>query len=219
MSSNDKTQTEPSTHAPADDRLFSPSAARNRDAIAKVFAQNMPTSGNILELAGGSGEHAVHLARTMSDASWLTGDPDLSAQRSIAAWIAESKLPNLRGPHGIDVAADDWGVETQTLFAGIVCINMVHIAPFDAAEGLFAGAKGLLAPGGQLFLYGPFSRNGVHTAPSNIAFDDSLKARNPLWGVRDLEQEIVPLGEENALELLTVVEMPANNLSVVFGKV
>jgi len=203
----------------AGERLFSPSAARNREPIRHVFLAHMPTAGRILEVGGGTGEPAVCLAQALPDVEWLTGDPDPASRGSIAAWIAEADLANLKGPHAIDVTADAWGVEDAAPFAGLVSINMIHIAPFDAATGLFAGAGRLLAPGGKLFVYGPFTREGAHTAPSNEAFDASLKSRDPRWGVRDIEHDLAPLAQKNALALETVVEMPANNLSLVFSKV
>jgi SAM-dependent methyltransferase len=199
-------------------KLYSPSAARNRDPIRDVFLQTMPRSGRILEIGGGTGEHAVHLAAALPEVDWRTGDPDESARASIAAWIADAGLPNLRGPHAIDVTALAWSVEDDAPFDGLVSINMIHIAPFEAARGLFAGAKRLLRPGGRLFLYGPFSRAGAHTAPSNAAFDESLKARDARWGVRDLEHDIAPLAQENALEQIHLVEMPANNFAAIFRK-
>lgn len=200
------------------EKLYSPSAARNRDAIRDVIVAHMPDSGTILEVGGGTGEHAVHMARALPGAQWRTGDPDAASRASIAAWVKDSGLSNLRGPHAIDVSAENWGVEDAVPFNGLVSINMIHIAPFSAATGLFAGANRLLVPGGRLFLYGPFSRNGAHTAPSNEAFDASLKSRNPEWGVRDIEHDLAPLAQKNALTLDTVVEMPANNLSLVFNK-
>ncbi len=199
-------------------RLYSPSAARNRDPIRDAFLKTMPRAGKILEIGGGTGEHAVYLAAALPDARWFTGDPDPASRASIAAWIAETNLRNLSGPHAIDVTMARWGVEDQAPFDGIVSTNMIHIAPFSAAEGLFAGAGRLLAPGGKLFLYGPFSRGGAHSAPSNEAFDASLKARDARWGVRDLELDIAPLAQKNAMHIEAIVEMPANNLSVIFCK-
>ncbi|GJL90349.1 DUF938 domain-containing protein [Hyphococcus sp.] len=199
-------------------KLFSPSVGRNRDAIRNAFLDTMPLTGKFLEIGGGTGEHAVHIADALPKAEWLTGDPDETARASIAAWIADSDLLNLHGPHAIDVASDRWGVEQDAPFDGIISINMIHIAPFEAAEGLFAGAARLLRPGGKLFLYGPFARNGKHTALSNEAFDVSLKARDPRWGVRDLEHDIALLAQKNALALQRTVEMPANNFTVVFNK-
>jgi hypothetical protein len=192
------------SRAQAGEKLYSPSTARNREPIRDVFLNTMPAKGKILEVGAGTGEHAVCLAQALPSVTWMTGDPDAPARVSIAAWIADAKLPNLIGPHAIDVTAEEWGIETQAPFDGILSINMIHIAPFAAAQGLFAGAGRLLAL--------------VHTALSNEAFDGSLKARDPRWGVRDLDREIAPLAQNNALALEQVVEMPANNLSVIFRK-
>ncbi len=200
------------------EKLFSPSTARNRDPIREAFLKTMPAKGKILEVGGGTGEHAVHLASALPSVQWFTGDPDARSRGSIAAWIKDSGLSNLNGPHDIDVRAPEWGVEGVAPFDGLVSINMIHIAPLAAAQGLFAGAERLLKPGGKLFLYGPFSRAGVHSAPSNEAFDENLKARDSRWGVRDLDGDVEPLAQKHSLTLDTVVEMPANNLSVVFRK-
>lgn len=198
-------------------RLFSPSASRNRDAIRDVFLAFMPHRGTVLEIGSGTGEHAVHLAASLPAVRWLPGDPDEASRASIAAWIAHATLGNVEPPHAIDVAAQGWEAGLP-LLDGVVSINMIHIAPFAAAQGLIAGAGRVLAEDGKLFLYGPFSRNGSHTAPSNAAFDASLKSRDPRWGVRDLEQEIAPLALRAGLTLEKIVEMPANNLSVIFVK-
>lgn len=200
------------------ERLFSPSAARNREPIRDVFVQLMPRSGKILEIGSGTGEHGVFLAAALPDVTWHAGDPDEGARQSIAGWIEHSKLENFASVHAIDVTKPVWGVEDDAPFDGVVSINMIHIAPFDAAKGLFAGASRLLRPDGRLFLYGPFSRRGRHIAPSNETFDESLKLRNREWGVRDLEQDILPLAQKNSFRLETIVEMPSNNLSVVFRK-
>jgi len=177
----------------------------------------MPQHGTVLEIASGTGEHVVHLARTLPDVRWLPGDPDPDLRRSIAAWTADSGLTNVAPPHATDVTAGRWPVEDDAPFDGIVCLNMVHIAPIEAARGLFAGAGRLLRGGGRLFLYGPFSRHGRHTAPSNAAFDANLRARDPRWGVRDLEGEILPMAAQAGLCLVQVVALPANNLVVVFS--
>lgn len=198
-------------------RLFSPSAARNRDAIRDVFLANMPREGAILEVGSGTGEHAVHIAAAAPSLRWLPGDPDPASRASIAAWTAHLKLANVAPPHAADVTAEGWHAAFEPV-AGIVSINMIHIAPFAAARGLLAGAATLLDAGGRLFLYGPFSRDGAHTAPSNADFDHSLKSRDPSWGVRDLERDIVPLAERAGLALAAIVAMPANNFSVVFEK-
>lgn len=199
-------------------RLFSPSAARNRDAIRDAFLETMPSDGVVLEVGGGTGEHAIHIAAALPQLLWLTGDPDPASRASIAAWIEETRLSNVEGPHAVDVTAPRWSVEEGVMFDGVVSINMIHIAPFEAAEGLFAGAGRILKPGGRLFLYGPFSRNGEHVSASNSAFDASLKSRDGRWGVRDLEHDLLPLAQKHALTLGPVVDMPANNFSVVFRK-
>ncbi|MDZ7626803.1 MAG: DUF938 domain-containing protein [Parvularculaceae bacterium] len=196
-------------------RLFSPSAARNRDAIRAAFLQTMPQAGVILEIGSGTGEHAVHIAAAAPGLRWLPGDPDAASRASIAAWTEHCGLANVAAPHPVDVTTKDWDAGLGAI-DGIVSINMIHIAPFEAAKGLIAGAGRLLRPGGKLFLYGPFSQGGAHTAPSNEAFDASLKARDPRWGVRDLDQDIAPLAGKEGLSLETVLKMPANNLSVIF---
>lgn len=198
-------------------RMFSPSAARNREPIAAVFLKHMPRSGTIVEVGSGTGEHVAHLAAAAHSLSFLPGDPDEASRASIAAWTAFHRLTNVAPPHAVDVATSGW----QSAFSpceGVVSINMIHIAPFAAVRGLIGGAGALLKAGGRLFLYGPFRRNGAHTAPSNEAFDASLKSRNPEWGVRDLDGEIMPLATAGGLILVAIEEMPANNLSVVFEK-
>lgn len=199
-------------------RLFSPSAGRNRDVVRDTLVRFAPVSGDVLEVGAGTGEHAVTFAAALPGVRWRPGDPDAASRISIAAWTAHAGLSNVASPHEIDVAAADWdGVEPGSL-AGVVSLNMIHIAPFEAARGLIAGAGRYLRSGGMFFLYGPFARDGEHTAPSNAAFDVSLKSRDESWGVRDLDRQIVPLAEAAGLSLIEVVEMPANNLSVVFSK-
>lgn len=198
-------------------RLFSPSAARNRDPIRDAFLRTMPHAGVVLEIGSGTGEHAVHIAAAAPGLRWLPGDPDEASRASIAAWTEHLGLSNVAPPHAIDVTAPGWDQDLSP-FDGVISINMIHIAPFGAARGLIAGAGRLLRPAGKLFLYGPFARNGAHTAPSNKEFDASLKARDPRWGVRDLDLEITPLAKAAGLDLEMVIEMPANNLSVIFRR-
>jgi cyclopropane fatty-acyl-phospholipid synthase-like methyltransferase len=198
-------------------RLFSPSAARNRDAIRDAFLKTMPVEGAVLEVGSGTGEHAVHIAAAAPALRWLPGDPDAASRASIAAWTEHLNLANVAAPHAIDVTATGWDQGLAPV-DGVVSINMIHIAPFEAARGLIAGAARLLASGGKLFLYGPFARNGTHTATSNAEFDASLKARDPRWGVRDLDLDIAPLAAASGFALEAVIEMPANNLSVVFAR-
>ena len=206
---------------PRDDdgaRLFSPSAARNRDAIRDVFVRTMPSRGRILEIGSGTGEHVVHLAAALPECVFQPSDPDDASRASIAAWIAHAGLSNAASPLAIDVTASDWENAAPRSVDAVFSINMIHIAPFTASVGLFGGAARLLARGARLFLYGPFARDGAHTAPSNAAFDQSLKARDPGWGVRDLDREIIPLARQSGFRHIEIVAMPANNLSVIFER-
>lgn len=189
-----------------------PAAERNREPIREVLARELPPSGTVLEIASGSGEHAVYLAAQLPAISWQPTDREPSALASIEAWRAEAALPNLRAPLALDVSAP-WPV---TQADAIVCINMIHIAPWEAALALFAGAGRILAPGGLLYLYGPYRFDGV-TAPSNEDFDRSLRARDPRWGVRDV-REIEAAAATNALRLAGAVSMPANNHSLLFRR-
>jgi cyclopropane fatty-acyl-phospholipid synthase-like methyltransferase len=205
------------TRAQEEARLFSPSAARNRDAIRDVYLSQMPLKGEVLEIGSGTGEHGVHIAAAAPNLRWLPGDPDAASRASIAAWTEHLRLTNVAPPHDADVAKQDW-FESFPKVAGLVTINMIHIAPFAAAEGLFAGARRLLDRGGRLFLYGPFKRDGEHTAPSNAEFDASLRSRDPRWGVRDLDREIAPLAENAGFRQGAVIAMPANNFSAIFER-
>ena len=199
-------------------RLFSPSAARNRDAIREAFDATMPRARRVLEIGSGTGEHVVHLAAAFSDAHFHPGDPDAASRASIAAWTEHYGLANVAPPHALDAASPGWEIGAPSSLDGVLAINMIHIAPFTAAQGLVRGASALLSAGGVLFLYGPFRREGAHTAPSNAEFDASLRTRNPAWGVRDLEREIEPLARGHGFVREAVVAMPANNFSVVFRR-
>jgi hypothetical protein len=194
------------------DALTSPAVARNREPILDVLRRVLPERAAVLEIASGSGEHAIYVAAALAHLTWQPTDPDPEALASIAAYRAAARLPNLLPPLALDAAASAWPV---TQADAIVAINMIHIAPWAAAEGLMAGAARLHAP--VLFLYGPFREHGRHTAPSNAAFDESLRARNREWGVRDLD-EVAALANRHGLTLDERVAMPANNLSVVFRR-
>jgi SAM-dependent methyltransferase len=198
-------------------RMSSPSAGRNREPIRAVLDRVLPRGAKVLEIGSGTGEHAAYIASARPDVSWRPSDPDADSRASVAAWIAHLGLGNVAAPVAIDARAPAWGVEAEAPFDALVSINMIHIAPWEAALGLIAGAGRLLAPGGVLFLYGPFARGGVHTAPSNAAFDESLRARDPRWGVRDLDV-VAAEAARAGLRLEDVVPMPANNLSVVFRR-
>jgi len=195
-------------------KLTSPATARNREPLAAVLQGVLPERGLVLEVASGAGEHAVHFARRFADLDWQPSDPDKDALKSIAAHAADAGLPNLRAPLMLDAAGQTWPVDRAD---AMLCINMVHISPWSACAGLMRGAGRLLDAGAPLILYGPYRRAGVETAPTNEAFDRSLKERNPDWGLRSLE-EVAAEAERNGLTLERVVEMPANNLTVVFCK-
>lgn len=192
-----------------------PSTARNRQPILAVLRFCLPATGLVLEIAAGAGEHAIFNAAALPDLQWLPTDPDPEALASIAAWRAHAGLPNLLAPLRLDASdPDGWPVARAD---AVVNINMIHISPWSAAEGLMAGAGRVLPSGGVLFLYGPYFERDVPTAPSNLAFDESLKRRNPAWGIRRLE-EVAALAARNGLALSQRVAMPANNLSLVFHK-
>ncbi|HYI39035.1 MAG TPA: DUF938 domain-containing protein [Allosphingosinicella sp.] len=193
-------------------RRFAPATERNREPIAAVLREVLPERGILLEIAAGTGEHAVHFAGLFPQLRWQPTDPDPVALASIRAWRDDSGPRNLLEPLRLDAAADTWPVVSAD---AILCINMVHISPWASTEGLIRGAGRLLAAGGPLILYGPYRRAGVPTAPSNLAFDESLKARNREWGLRDLEA-VEAEAARHGLGLERVVEMPANNLTVVF---
>lgn len=195
-----------------DPRLYAPATERNREPIRAALAALLPPTGTVLEIASGSGEHAVYLAGAFPDIVWRPSDPDPDARASIAAHGAAAGLSNLRPPLAIDACdpAPNWP-KADAVFAA----NMIHIAPWKATPGLLRGAAGALGPGGSLILYGPFKRGGRHTALSNEAFDDSLRARDPSWGVRDLD-DVARAAAPHGIALDRIVEMPANNLIAVF---
>ncbi len=190
-----------------------PAALRNREPIREVLARHLPETGTVLTIAEGSGEHAVHFARSFPALTWQPSDVDPEALASIAAWCEDSALPNLARPIELDVTAPRWPVERAD---AITCINMVHISPWEATLGLFAGAARTLSAGAPLYLYGPYRFDGRFTAPSNEAFDASLRARDPRWGVRDVRDLATAA---SGFALREVVDMPANNHSLVFRRV
>ncbi len=195
-------------------KRFAPATLRNRDAIADVLRAWLPASGTIVEIASGTGEHIVHFAAAFPHLHWQPSDYDPDGQASIAAWTAESRLPNIARPVQLDAAASGWPLASAD---AILCINMIHIAPWRAAEGLFAGAARLLGAGSPLILYGPFRERAVMTADSNEEFDRSLKQRNPDWGLRHVE-DVTELAKRSDFRLAARIAMPANNLSLVFIK-
>ena len=202
------------TGVTSSDALMSPSFLRNRDPILTVLTRVLPERGTVLEIASGSGEHAVYFAAALPSLTWQPTDQDPAALRSIAAHRAAARLPNVRPPLQVDASAASWPVAGAD---AVVAINMVHIAPWRAAEGLMAGAGRVLGSSGILYLYGPYKENGVHTAPSNAVFDESLRLRNPEWGVRDVA-DLLELARAHGLSFAERVGMPANNLSLIFRR-
>ncbi len=211
-------------------RQHAPATQRNREPILEVLQRVLPPAGTILEIASGTGEHAIFLAPRLQPRRWLPTDLGDDRLASIRAWQAAAAAANLYPPLELDASQTSWPVETGTLPAGlsaadlaaapinaIVNINMIHISPWTATLGLFAGAGRILPPGGILYLYGPFKLDGEHTAPSNAAFDQSLRLQNPTWGVRDLA-DVQAAAAAEQLDWLETVAMPANNLSVIFRR-
>ena len=204
---------EPADELP-DGRLVVSSADRNRGPILKVLERVLPKTGLVLEVASGTGQHVIHFAQALKGLSWQPTDMDAACRRSISAWLATAELANARQPLDLDVRALPWRVPTLD---AIVCLNLIHIAPWSVATALFAGAGLALRETGLLYLYGPYSVQGMHTAPSNAAFDSALRAENPEWGLRDLK-EVESLAKDQGFDLAETIEMPANNFSVLFRK-
>jgi cyclopropane fatty-acyl-phospholipid synthase-like methyltransferase len=199
-------------------RRTAPAAERNKQPIADVLrralAPLLEKGGTVLEIASGTGQHVVHLASAMPTLRFVPSDPDPSARASIEAWRGESGLANVEAPLDLDVRTTPWPLERAD---AIVCINMIHISPWSACEGLMRGAARLLPSGGVLYLYGPFVCEGQHTAPSNAAFDENLRARDPSWGVRD-RADVGREARSQGFVLEETVPMPANNLSLIFRR-
>ena len=193
-------------------RQHAPAAARNREPIREVLARELPSHGVVLGIADGSGEHAAHFARAFPHLDWQPTDRDDAALASIDAWRADAQLSNLRPALRLDVTDARWPLDSAD---AITCINMIHIAPWEATLGLFAGAARLLAPGSLLYLYGPYKFDGEFTAPSNEAFDQSLRSRDPRWGVRDVSDL---RSAATGFTLREIISMPANNHSLVFRR-
>lgn len=195
-------------------KRLAPATDRNRAPILEVLRGVLPERGFVLEIASGTGQHAVYFGGALPGVTWQPSDPDAGARASIDAWRAESGLLNVRPAVDLDVSREDWGVESAD---AIVCINMIHISPWSSCEALMRGASRLLSAGAPLYLYGPYRFDGAFTAPSNEAFDASLRAQDLAWGVRDLS-DVTAVAVASGFEREAVIPMPANNHSVVFRK-
>ncbi|MEH2164838.1 MAG: DUF938 domain-containing protein [Nostoc sp.] len=210
---------------PQDARQYAPATERNREAILEILLQILPSSGTILEIASGTGEHAVFFASRLSPRLWLPTDANLELRASIIAWTEHNGCDNVHAPLELDVREPVWALEKGAVaqwlnpkpIVAIVNINMIHISPWCACLGLMAGAGRILAAGGVLYLYGPFKQGGEHTAASNAAFDEYLRSQNREWGVRNLDDVVAAARAEHFI-LKQIYQMPANNLSVVFER-
>jgi hypothetical protein len=198
----------------SDDRQYAPATLRNRDFILDVLRDVLPMTGVILEIASGSGEHIVHFAKNLPALVFQPSDPQPDALQSIAAWVKATGVSNVRAPVALDASDAVWPIASAD---GIICINMIHISPWEATVGLIKGAAAILPPTSPLYLYGPYIREGLATAPSNQAFDRSLRDRNPSWGLRDLEA-VAAIAQSVGFSAPVITEMPANNLSMVFRR-
>ena len=201
-----------------DERLFFPATERNKAPIGEVLSQILPSKGVVLEIASGSGEHGVMFQECFPNILWQTSDPNTSYRKSISAWIKHQGLiTKMPQPLDLDVQKRPWPLtqEFRSSLKAIVCINMIHISPWVCTEALFEEAGNLLEKDQLLMLYGPFKRNGAHTSESNERFDQSLNAQNPNWGIRDLDA-VSEIGVKNGFKNHDVIEMPSNNLSIIF---
>ena len=193
-------------------KRHAPATARNSEPLAEVLAEELPDRGLVLEVASGSGEHAVFLARQFPALDWQPSDVDLEALASVDAWAAEAAVANLRPAIALDAAQANWPIAAAD---AVLCVNMVHISLWSAAVGLFTGAGRILTSGAPLVLYGPFIEPGRETAPSNLAFDQSLKQRNSEWGLRSTA-DLDALAADHGLRRTARYAMPANNLVLVY---
>lgn len=198
----------------ADARRHAPAADRNAGPIWTVLARWLPARGTVLEIASGTGQHAAAFARRAPGLRWQPSDPEAEMRASIDAYARADALTNVAPALALDVT-DPWPVERAD---AVVCVNLLHIAPWAATEGLMAGAAAILPAGAPLIVYGPFKRGGRHTSESNARFDQQLRMREPAWGIRDLD-DVAAEAEGNGLDLAEVNDMPANNLTVVFRRV
>lgn len=198
----------------ADGRWNSPSAERNKDPILGVLRQVLPAQGTVLEIASGTGQHIVHFAKAFPQLAWQPSDADAEMRESIGLRLQTEGLANVKLPLDLNVTALPWPMHRAE---AVVCINMIHVAPWPATQALLDGARALLPPQGVLFLYGPYRRFGGHTSLSNERFDADLRAQNPAWGLRDLEA-VSEAAAFAGFALAEIMDMPANNFSLVFRR-
>ena len=203
------------SEAEAGEQKYAPATLRNRDAIVEVLREVLPLTGKVLEVASGTGEHIVYFADKFPDLQFQPSDRDTECLQSISSWTRSARLDNIAKPVFLDTENSSWNIADVT---AVLCINMVHISPWEASIGLFHNVAKLLPIGAPFYLYGPFIRSDVVTASSNVAFEASLKSRNLRWGIRHLD-DIDALAFEAGLQREMLIEMPANNLSLVYKKI
>lgn len=197
-----------------DNRRYAPATGRNREPIAAVLGPILPDAGLVLEVASGTGEHVIHFAQCFQALDWQPSDPSADARASIAGWLKAEGPANVRAPLALDAAAAGWPIDRAD---AIVCINMIHISPWEATVGLLRGAGRILPPDAPLYLYGPYRRGARPLEPSNAGFDENLRSRDPRWGLREVD-DVIACAAEYGLALERVIEMPANNLSVILRR-
>ncbi|MBL8643812.1 MAG: DUF938 domain-containing protein [Rhodospirillaceae bacterium] len=195
-------------------KLTPPAAVRNAPFLVDVLRRALPASGVVLEIASGSGYHAAAFAKAFPHLTWQPTDPDVQARASISAYVDETGLANIKAPLRLDVTQTSWPLENAD---AVVCINMIHISPWAATLALFAGAANILSDGAPLITYGPYIVRGDFIAESNVDFDRSLRAKNPDWGLREVD-EITHVARRAGFALENMVPMPANNFTLVFRK-
>lgn len=198
----------------ADGKWSIPAAERNKDPILGVLARVLPSRGLVLEIASGTGQHVIHFAKALPGLTWQPSDPDPELRESIARRVGEEKLANVNSPIELDVTTLPWPLQAAD---AVVCINLIHVAPWSATRALLEGTRALLPAQHVLFLYGPYRRHGRHTSKSNEQFDSDLHAQNSEWGLRDLEV-VSETAAASGFVLAEIVEMPANNFSLVFKR-
>lgn len=193
---------------------FAPAAERNRQPILEVLQRVLPPAGLVLEVASGTGQHAIFFSEHLPSLRWQPTDASSEAVQSIGAWVDETARENILAPLDLDVRSPQWPIAKAD---ALVCINMIHISPWETTDALFRGASELLTGGSHLITYGPYRLHGAHTAPSNAAFDESLRSRNARWGIRDID-ELAELGSRTGFTLQERVDMPANNMTLVWTR-
>lgn len=198
-------------------KQYAPAAERNAAPILDVLRRYFPDTGTVLEIASGSGQHACHFAGALPQIVWQPSDRDANARASIHAWREDAGLENLRAPLDLDVMDPGWSGALDRQFDAVIAINLIHVAPWPLVEALLGGAADLLVPGGLVYLYGPYKRDGAHTAPSNVQFEGWLHAQDPDWGVRDMA-DVERAGAKRGLRLEHVIDMPANNFSLLMRR-